>query len=432
MKKYIFIIICIIGALLGCSPNRVDVSNISTRAQLDSIIALLPQDSVKVDSLPHRTLNILLQGNFLLHGLPVNNVYFVLYKEELAEMSANFNSGCLTILNNLEQTYGLGSYMGSSFSWQTLEKGITLEPRANSYWSSIEAVNVRDTIGGRYSEVFYNPVRNKITDIAKDIKQSDEFLIYSISLSTPLSMNYKIYINGFPVVNSTSQDSDTDINEYLVRNSEQTITVEFLPPFDYIDDLKRYSDHLPVLNVYQRNKNGAKKKLLSKFPILANDIDSKKIATFKQALIDLPYAFDYADYQDLRQIPDIKDKIYTCYNNLKIAMEAKDENKVAEMLYSGIKIWAVSNNVKEADIQLKWRYLSDLLNDNEGVELRAKDDLNVVFYNNGRVARLVSKPTMEYPYALFVYNVSDDVDDYSYPVCINKAGVMSLMPQCSY
>lgn len=411
MYKYIIGVLSFILCVSSCTKNTIEIGGITNKQQLDSIMALLPSDSVAVDSLPHRTLSVRMQGNLSLFGVPVRDVSFSLKKEDLEEMSVRYApEGSLSLLNGVEAEYGLGKFSSGTFSWEVDTRQFELQPMDVKRWFSgnIPPINLNDTLGFNFTVTYAGDVDNKITNLYKELTPSPESYDYFVSTSFYSGINYNLYLNGFLI-----EDRYKRINNKLPQKGNQTLTIELLPPFDKIKEIDDYIKRLSgggeqEISVYRMDENGANKVVLAKM-FLDTDIARKGTKqTFTFNIPDLPYTLEYINGVDMQGITDIKTQIYAHYQKLKDAIETKNESEFIELMYPIEKIEALAFNKKKVDLQYRWELLESTLDDNEGVDLMDINDLEVEFTNEGRLARLVPKNNKDKGASGMIIYIRDD------------------------
>jgi|GEM_PF-5704675 len=431
----VFCIFSICILIAGCSGvDRIDISNIRTRSQIDAIIASLPADSLQIDSSANRSIRINLKGNFLLHNYPVNNLLVMLERDSISSISVGSDNGLLTILNSIENTYGLGGYdndFSNRFEWEIPFKSISLKPEYSS-WSE-DYFNLSDSTSFWYREQFLPSARNKITDISREIELSETFPVVGIYISE-YGPDFDLTINGILIDGSRIYEGFT-INEYLSKGKEQEFTIEFKIPKDNLDRRLAYYwntetgetlyRHVELI-LYSEQKNKVGKRVIAEVPFDTQELLNKRSSTVRIELPELATAFDYSQCADLRKIPDIKERIYALYSELNDAVASKDMPKITDLLYPAVRLKALAYNWGEPELQ---EYYSDLLSyieDNDGWDFYAKEDVDVVFYNEGRCAILQAKPHIEHDSALVIYGADDHSRHFSYSVFIDESGKMQF------
>lgn len=428
MNKYIIGIFTFILAFTACSGKRIELGGIENRSQLDSIMALLPADSIQVDSLAYRQLYIKLNGDFSLFGTPINSVVFKLKKEELSEMEANYiSSGVLSLLNNIEADNGLGQYESSAFHWKIGRRNIILEPRnMNSWgWGRIEPIHLHDSLGFNYMVTYDRNVDNKITRLYKDVPSNEKFSLYSLSESFYTGLKTRMYINGVEL------DPDLDmeyINTILPQKEGNMLTVEIIPPYDRIREIDKRVKELTSGGeqtiVLKRKIDGKDKKERIKEFVLATDIDKHGTTQhFMFDALDLPYTLDYVNGVNLQSVDNLKEKIYKYYQDYKNALETNNTGKVMDLIYPVIKNDAIALNYNKSDSRAAWEDIEGMIENNEGVELLPIDDLEIEFACKGLLARLVPKVKGEdgAAFSMVLYRGDGALMDIAYYVYIDKS-----------
>jgi len=423
MYKHLLGLFFLILLGAGCSDSKLEIGNINNRQQLDSIMALLPADSIVIDSLPHRTLHIKIKGNLSLHGIPVREANFSLKKEELEEMEVRYaTKGCLSLLNMEESLHGLGKYESGTFTWNTDLKEISLMATDKWRYQTPEPLLLSDTLGFNYTVSYAGNVKNKITELYKEVPKNDKFYIYSVGVSFYTSIDYRLYLNGFQL-----GSSGDNVNHMLPLSGKQVLTVEFLPPFDRIREVNTYIKSLTaggeqVIYVYKKNETGGSRIPVQKI-VVDTDVDKKgAVQSYVFDIPDLPYSLDYVNGQDLRKVDDVKTLIYSYYTSFKEAIENRNTEKIIEMLYPMERFEALAFNSNASSLQYGWKYIDMMIDDNEGVDLMDINDLSVEYAGDGRLARLVPKRWKEDDslVAAQVYLAGDSSRDIAYYVYLDK------------
>lgn len=426
MNKYIINTIIFIVVLTACSGKRIELGEIENRSQLDSIMTFLSSDSIRIDSLPQRQLYVKLNGKFSLFGIPVNSVVFKLKKEELEEMKVSYiPSGVLSLLNNIEAKNGLGKYESFSFYWKVGLRNIVLEPRDLNSWGfgHTEPVHLHDSLGFNYMVTYDRNIDNKITRLYKDIPLNKKFSLYSLSESFYTGLKTRMYINGVEL------DPDMEyINTVLPRKEENILTVEIIPPYDRIREIdkriKELSSGGQQTIILKRKIDGKNRSESIKEFVLATDID--RYGTTQHFMFDapdLPYTLNYVNGINLQSVDNLKAKIYNHYQDYKNALEAKNTEKVMDLIYPVIKNDAMALNYNKTDSQAAWEDIERMIENNEGVELLPIDDLEVEFACKGQLARLVPKlkGKEETAFSMVLYRGDGILMNIAYYVYIDKS-----------
>lgn len=420
--NYILLLfLLILPTMCSCSDRKIEIGQIERRTQLDSIIGLLSPDSVRIDSLINRTLNISLTGNFTAFGTPVHQVSFKLINEELDEMNIySFPKGALSLLNNIENTYGLATYGDTQFSWELPNRDIYLQAESGQFFKKVQPLHMNDSLGGKLSVTFYSFEQNKITDIAKEYKPKENFMEYKIFASLYSSLKYKLWLNDFPII-----DEDMRLNKMIPIKGKQTITIEFSPS-EELQEVKnmiaqnRGSMSIDILE-YSANKQKKTSLAITEDMLVAG---KKNILT--PDLLEIPYILDYVDGKDLRTIDGLKEKIYAYYKSLHDAYTNGNKMKLIELRYPLEKQSAMALNRSEKDLQALWRFEKSVLADNEGFDLMPIENLKIEFAYNGKLARLIPINPQKDQFALTAY--IPDLEPYSmaYYVYLDKTNQLNF------
>ncbi|WP_165045567.1 hypothetical protein [Dysgonomonas sp. ZJ709] len=380
-SKYIWLLSCFILICGYIKSQQIELGDIKNRTQFDSVMALVPVKNIDIDSLSQRRLNIVMEGDFSLYGVPVEEVDFKLKNEKLQSMKAYSIKGYKSLLKNIEEKLGTGLHSKGIFSWEN----VAGKSELRSYNKVHNLLDITDSLSIVFERTFYPDVGNLITNLYNEVPAGTNQNEYSIAIDYEYR-DFKLYINGIPV--HYASNNDNLINPFLVSQPVQSIQLK-------ISDApksKEYFTRQSFVWVFKKDKDDNKTQIAE---IAIDNTIAEKAYTFE---FKAPYSFERGTI-DLRKDPNIKDRLYEQYELLYQALLGKDENKVLEFLYPYERAKAISfgqNNPLNS--MQRWLEIEDLMQNIYKVRLTDKSQLEVLFSDDGTVAclDLIDKKYMDY------------------------------------
>lgn len=376
-SKYIFLSFCF-ALLVACSNRPIELSGVDSRARLDSVIALLPADSVVVDSLVHRQLNITMYGNFLYCGYPIQSASYTLHYEELDALSIyNTDGGYKSILASLEKQMGKGLFNDNKFRWENPTADIEL---LTSY-SIPSLLAVTDSLDGMINVKFYPRVDNKIANIYQEVETHEADIYYLVFSS---NKNTVVYVNNMPVTFDPNLEK-VAINTLLVPGGVQNMYIKVLADSNN-DDYDSYWSYYDESQLVIYREDQYKRTTPVKKMTIKDLKDGAKYDFKLEKEIETPIL--PVAKVDLSKDPTLKERLYAEYQKLYNAFLVKDEAAITEFIYPQQKALSMTYGTTER-LSLRYYYMLKLLiADMQYVRLVDLAKTEVVLSRDGMRAQL--------------------------------------------
>jgi hypothetical protein len=441
-RLYTGILLLCTMAAASCGSKQLRIENINNRQALDSLIATLPKTQVKVDSIPVRTLVILLKGDFTYYGQPVKKLLIETKDELLSRFSFNTEKGALDVLNSLESANGAGlkEYSSADLSWKTVEKNIQFG--ASDFGGDLLTLSNKEKAS--ISLYFNNPANNRISNIYKELQPTATTNNYKLEVDND-ECGYRVYVNGFLAIDHPGARTfgvTENINQYLVKGKQQNITVELLPGNDFQGNprsrLSLESVVHVTLNKWSESSIFSPVVLDFRTPYadtsIREDAHSSRYTRASKfygqpaAKVERTFQIEEVPYElpcyasaatDIRKVPDAKEKILAHYHQLQDAYTKKNPQELDRLLYPVMLNTQMAwHCFKPTDAQTTWKKI--LENANDAAEVKLSDNVTLYITPDGRFAKLLPADKSDKP-AFYLLGATD-IYPLDYYVSINKNG----------
>lgn len=345
MKIHYLLSILFIAFLTSCSKaQKYDFESVTTSAQADSILQKMRADGLKVPNS-----EILKELNFEgMHYGGISLLSAEIYNNRISLKVDTSEYAAKKMLEKIDSQKGIGilttSFSDRNFKWDEEYQDSALHIY---FKDGKNLVSMGANDAATFSVTFKNRYESPLANIHHKIEPSEEKPpVYVLNIDSN-STFYSVSINGVNLVSQSNYSNDEDLspfvfssyfsendfilNPFILGENMQTITIDIAPTKDLNNKAPSFSASASFGAKLYDKTSGKTIDILETM-----HLENKKATTFNLELNpNLPvYTSGWKDGVDLREIPDLKEKVIAVFNALGNAIINQDEKAYSDLLYA--------------------------------------------------------------------------------------------------